>query len=107
MRRPATLTLLFSALLSLAGCKTPCRQLSEELCNCVPQFQRTDCIRLAAERDRSVEPTDEDQTFCEQKLETCKLQKVEDENQDLSKDENLTCADLQDEPGKIACGLTR
>src|SRR5262249_23835522 len=84
MRRSATLTLLSSALLSLAGCKTPCRQLSEELCNCVQQFQRTDCVRLAAERERSVEPTDDDQTFCESKLDSCKLQKVEDESQPLS-----------------------
>jgi hypothetical protein len=106
MRRSAPLTLLFSALLSLAGCKTPCRQLSEELCNCVPQFQRTDCIRLAAERDRSVEPTDEDQNFCEQKLETCNLQMLEDENQTPSSGQ-LSCAALQEEAGKDACGLTR
>jgi phage-related protein len=107
MRRSATLTLLFSALLSLAGCKTPCRQLSEELCNCVPQFQRTDCVRLAAERERSVEPTDQEQNFCEQKLDSCKLQKVEDSNLPLSSDEKLSCADLQDEKGKEDCGLTR
>lgn len=107
MRRSATFTLLFSALLSLAGCKTPCRQLSEELCNCVQQYQRTECLRLAAERERSVEPTDEDQTFCESKLDSCKLQKVEDESEQLADGEKLSCADLQDEAGKDACGLTR
>jgi phage-related protein len=106
MRRSVTLPLLFSALVSLAGCKTPCRQLSEELCNCVQQYQRTDCVTLAAQRERSVEPSDEDQAFCESKLDSCKLQKVEDENQTPSNGE-LACAALQEEVGKEACGLTR
>jgi hypothetical protein len=106
MRRSATFTLLFSALLSLAGCKSPCRELSERLCNCVQQYQRTDCVRLAAERERSVEPSDEDQNFCEQKLETCDLQLLEDYNQPLSSGQ-LSCAALQEEAGKDACGLTR
>lgn len=106
MRRFVTLPLLLSALFSLAGCKTPCRQLSEELCNCVQQYQRTDCLTLAAQRERSVEPTDEDQTFCESKLDSCKLQKVEDENLQPA-DGELSCADLQTEVGKDACGLAR
>lgn len=107
MRRSATITLLFSALLSLAGCKSPCRELSERLCNCVQQFQRDECIRLAAERERSVEPTAEQDSFCEQKLETCNVQKLEDEDEQPASDNQLLCADLQDEKGKDACGLTR
>ncbi|QRK12724.1 hypothetical protein JQX13_23440 [Archangium violaceum] len=97
MRRSATITLLFSALLALAGCKNPCRELSERLCDCVESYQRDDCVQLVAERERNIEPTDEELSVCEQKLQTCTI--------DANRPE--TCDILETEAGKDACGLSR
>ncbi|WNG33733.1 hypothetical protein F0U60_08895 [Archangium minus] len=97
MRRSAAITLLFSALLALAGCKSPCRELSERLCDCVDSFQRDDCIQLVAERERNVEPTDEELNACEQKLQTCTI----------TPDDENSCRILETNEGKDACGLAR
>lgn len=95
MRRSTAITLLCSALLALAGCKSPCRQLSERLCDCVEQFQRDECIQSVAERERSIEPTDEELTACEARLDTCTI----------DPDDRTTCDILLTDEGKAACGL--
>ncbi|MFY0525791.1 hypothetical protein ACN28I_22490 [Archangium gephyra] len=97
MRRSTAITLLCSALLALAGCKSPCRQLSERLCDCVEQFRRDECIQAVAERERSVEPTDEDLTACEERLDTCTI----------NPDDRTTCDILLTDEGKAACGLAK
>lgn len=97
MRRSATIPLLFSALLALAGCKSPCRELSERLCDCAESYQRDDCIQLVAERERNIEPTDAELNACEQKLQTCTI----------NADEPDSCNILETEAGKDACGLAR
>ncbi|HYO71573.1 MAG TPA: hypothetical protein VEU33_36390 [Archangium sp.] len=97
MRRATTITLLCSALLALAGCKSPCRELSERLCECVEAFRRDDCIQAVADRERSIEPTDEDLAACEERLDTCKL----------DADEPRSCDILLKDEGKAACGLAR
>jgi hypothetical protein len=90
MRRPATLALLAaSALLALAGCSSPCRELSEKLCDCLKPVEREECQRTAANEERRLEPTAEDEMVCEEKLETC------------------TCEALETDEGKRACGLAR
>ena len=96
MRRPASALLLASTLLALAGCKGPCRELSERFCDCVDQYQRSTCLSNVAQRDSNYEPTDADQTVCEDKLKKCKID---------AKDRN-TC-DLKTDEEKENCGLAR
>lgn len=97
MRRSVALTLLSSALLALAGCKSPCRELSERICDCAEPFQRESCVRAVAERERLIEPTQEELTACEQELTTCII----------NPDDRRTCDILQTDEGKQACGLAR
>ncbi|HYO55127.1 hypothetical protein [Archangium sp.] len=97
MRRSAAITLLVSALLALAGCKSPCRELSERLCDCREQFERDECVQQVANREKSVEPTDEQLATCEQRLETC----------NIDPDDRKTCDILLTDEGKAACGLAR
>jgi hypothetical protein len=97
MRRSAPITLLVSSLLALAGCKSPCRELSERLCGCLEQFQQDTCIQQVSERERDVEPTDEELAACEQRLETC----------NINPDDRNTCDILETDEGKAACGLAR
>jgi hypothetical protein len=108
MRRSAAISLLFSALLALAGCKSPCRELSERLCGCLEQFERDTCIQRVADRERSLEPTDEDLTACEERLDECLPSGHEDiEPQSDPNDGKITCAELETDQGKYACGLAR
>ncbi|MGZ3460395.1 MAG: hypothetical protein ACXU86_18055 [Archangium sp.] len=97
MRRSATITLLCSALLALAGCKSPCRELSERLCDCVEPFQHDTCITNVAQRERTVETTQEQLNACEESLKSCT---IDPNNRD-------SCSILQDDAGKAACGLAR
>jgi hypothetical protein len=108
MRRSAAIPLLFSALLALAGCKSPCRELSERLCDCLQQFERDNCIQRVADRERSVEPTDQDLATCEERLAECLPPVHEDlENQSDPNDSIITCSELETDQGKLACGLAR
>ncbi len=90
MRRSFATAVLSLALLALSGCKGPCRELSEKLCDCYTNsLEREFCIRRASNDEAAVEPTAEQEAVCEQKLETC------------------TC-EIKDTPeGKEACGLSR
>ena len=97
MRRSAVLCLSVSALLSLAGCKSPCRELSERFCDCLDPYQRTDCITAVAARQRNIEPSDEELQACEERLSTCTIKA----------NDRTTCDILQTDEGKQACGLSR
>ncbi len=97
MRLSAAIPLLFSALLALAGCKSPCRELSERLCDCLQQFQRDTCIQQVVQRERSIEPTDAELEACEARLDTCTI----------DPDDRRTCDILLTDEGKAACGLAR
>jgi hypothetical protein len=101
MRRSVALTLLSSALLALAGCKSPCRELSERLCDCVESFEREVCIRNVATEESSIETSDEQLEVCEQKLETCQF------DTSTAETRKATCAELQTDKGKQDCGLAR
>ncbi|ADO69408.1 hypothetical protein POL68_33225 [Stigmatella sp. ncwal1] len=90
MRRLAATTVLSAALLGLFGCKGPCRELSEKLCDCaVSSVAREQCVQIAANSEARTEPTADDEALCEQKLETCDCRKIETDE------------------GKAACGLSR
>ncbi|WP_434386961.1 hypothetical protein [Melittangium boletus] len=97
MRRPAALSLLFATLSLLAGCKSPCRELSERFCDCVDRYQRTLCLQNVAARERDLEPTEEQLDVCEQRLATC----------NIDPDDRTTCDILRTDEGKDACGLAR
>jgi hypothetical protein len=90
MRRLAATAVLSAALLALSGCKGPCRELSEKLCDCaISSVAREQCVRLAANSEARVTPSTADEEFCEQKLETC------------------DCRQIETDEGKAACGLSR
>jgi len=92
MRRPVAIALLSLALLGLSGCKGACRELSEKLCDCsTTSLEREVCIRRATNDEAVVEPTAEEEAFCESKLEGCDCSKV----------------DIDTTEGKLACGLAR
>lgn len=97
MRRPAAIALLSFALLGLSGCKGACRELSERICDCstTTSLEREVCVRRAINDEAVVEPTAEDEAFCESKIDSC----------DCSQDEKNV--DLNTSEGKLACGLAR
>jgi hypothetical protein len=95
MRRFVALSLLSSALLSFAGCKSPCRELAERFCDCTELFARENCLRQVAADESRLDITAEQQEFCAEKLETCKI----DSN------DRTTCDILRTDEGKRACGL--
>lgn len=97
MRRSTALTLVASVLLSLTGCKSPCRELSERLCDCVETFQRDTCIRTVATKETEIDVTDTELATCEEKLKSCTI----DAN------DKTTCNILLTDEGKQACGLAR
>ncbi len=108
MRRATAIPLLFSALLALAGCKSPCRELSERLCGCLEQFQRDACIQAVADRERSIEASDADLAACEERLDEC-LPPGFDGRNDQSEpgDGIITCDELETDEAKYSCGLAR
>ncbi|MDY7226938.1 hypothetical protein [Hyalangium rubrum] len=90
MHRSVATAVLSLALLALSGCKGPCRELSEKLCECSANtLEREVCIRRASNDEAFIEPTSQDEAVCEQRLETC------------------DCNNLETDEGKIACGLAR
>lgn len=96
MRRPAAIAALLSlALLGLSGCKGACRELSEKICDCstTTSLEREVCVRRAINDEAIVEPSAEQEDFCESKLDSC----------DCSRDEKNV--DLNTSEGKQACGL--
>lgn len=77
-------------LLASVGCKGPCLELSERLCECEPtRSQRDTCRSVAAGENSRVDPTVEEADRCEQLLDVC------------------DCQLLSTRDGKEQCGLAR
>jgi hypothetical protein len=92
MRLPRIVLVAFVGLclLGVAGCKAPCRQLAEALCQCAGStLARESCLQDVSRRDAFADPTDEDQDRCEALLDRC------------------DCNNLDTPEGKQACGLAR
>lgn len=75
-------TLFIVSLLALgafsAGCKSPCRALSEKLCDCtVNSVQRDECVRQAARAEATYPPSEEQQEACEALVDACDCKKVD------------------------------
>ncbi len=85
--------LTFSIAVSAAtlwGCKSPCRQLSEKLCECSANTQEKEaCIQQVSRSENTNEPTDADNQACQALLESC------------------DCRLIDTPEGKRACGLAR
>jgi hypothetical protein len=72
MRRLHPALLLPLSLLALAACKSPCRELSERVCECrETRFERELCRQNAAQNEGRLEPTAEAEELCEQRLAEC------------------------------------
>lgn len=70
--RHAVFFTLFSLSLTLAGCKTHCRQLAEKMCACtVTTDAKNACLQSASTKEASFPPTDEDEARCEALAEGC------------------------------------
>lgn len=90
MRRLASI--LAVASLALLACKSPCRQLSEKLCECAETtVQRDACRTAAGQREQGANPTAEDQAVCQALLDA----------------DQCNCHTLETAETKRACGLAK
>ncbi|MFN7131666.1 MAG: hypothetical protein ACK4N5_06260 [Myxococcales bacterium] len=89
--RPLALLVSLLLLVSLStGCKSPCVQLAEKVCECLPRgTERDQCNRQAADQARLVQLTPEQEEQCEALLDRC------------------DCTQLNTIEGKQACGWAR
>jgi hypothetical protein len=56
----------------LAGCKSPCRRLAEQLCECTTNsLERESCLRTVSNRESNVEVTAEQEALCETLIPRC------------------------------------
>ncbi|MBI5545431.1 MAG: hypothetical protein HY901_16215 [Deltaproteobacteria bacterium] len=78
------------ACLSLAGCKGPCLQLAEKICECeATSTLRDQCKQRASDESSRVTVTVTDEEHCTTLLDGC------------------DCHALDTADGKLACGLAR
>ncbi len=90
MRRTLALALVSSALFALAGCKGPCRELSEKLCECTTStVDRDFCLQRVSNEQARFEPTADEEAVCQARIEEC------------------DCHTIDTDEGKRACGLSR
>jgi hypothetical protein len=69
--RPHLLTLALLATAASLGCRSPCRQLAEKLCDCEANTSlKEECLQQAQQQESSlgVPITEEEQSTCEGKL---------------------------------------
>lgn len=91
MRLRRLLPLLAFSVVLATGCKSPCLQLAEKLCECEfpDNFQRERCKLEWASQANAVDITSDDEEVCEGLIDRC------------------DCALLETPEGKKACGLAR
>jgi len=89
-RRGMRCVLLIMVLLVLAGCKGPCRKLSEKLCECEEHKPAKEyCQQRVADKESLYPPTDAEEAGCKLLLDGC------------------NCKEIDTAEGKVACGLAR
>ena len=100
MRRLHPALLLPLSLLALAACKSPCRELSERVCECrETRFEQELCRQNASQNEGRLEPGAEAEELCEQRLAECP--------DPLEGDRVQLCEELEKDPArKLACGLS-
>ena len=96
--RASPAVLLLGALAAIVGCGSPCQDLADRICDCQPAGTLRDSCKSSVKNQigsGAQRPTDADQVFCQQKLQTCK-DPLED---------GAACTRLQSPQGKVDCGL--
>jgi len=84
------LVAIAASALALGACKSPCRQLSEKLCECEPNtLERENCLQQASADESRADPTAEDHEVCAALLDKC------------------DCTQIDTPEGKRNCGLAR
>lgn len=88
--RPLAWVVLLSLAALMTGCKGPCRQLSEKLCDCsTGSLDRDACLRRASSEEARVVITAEHEDACEALIPVC------------------DCNTIDTPEGKARCGLSR
>lgn len=78
------------ATLALSACKSPCRQLSEKLCECEPNtLEKEACLREVSQAESRNEVGEADNAVCAELLDKC------------------DCRLIDTAEGKRNCGLAR
>jgi hypothetical protein len=99
MQSRLTLTLAFGLALALgaAACTTPCQDLGDRICNCVPEGQtRNNCKTNVKNRVNAAGATSAQQDYCDSLLGSCP---------DPKGDVNTCAKMLNTCPGRIGCGI--
>ncbi len=90
MKRLVSLSIACLALAAASGCKGPCRQLAEKLCDCaLTTADKDSCLQNVSNEDGRIGPTASDNQTCQQLLNGC------------------DCHLINTAEGKYACGLAR
>lgn len=85
---------ILAVALSLSGCKGPCRQLSEKLCECTAtSVEKNNCLTNAGTKAGLYPPDAEQDAHCQDLLSV--------------KDGGCDCLNTNTLEGKQACGLAR
>lgn len=86
------LGLVVFAVVALAGCKGPCRQLSEKLCDCELNSQlKQGCLTRASNSESANPPRPQDDAYCQAILDA----------------KECDCRLIDTPEGKKRCGLAR
>lgn len=84
------------AALALAGCGSPCRDLGNRLCRCAPAgTSRQTCERQVKDELDNVNPSGEQEAFCDGRLALCE-----------EPGGTEFCTWLQTTCGRVSCGLS-
>jgi len=84
-----------AAALALAGCSTPCQELGNQLCTCrASTTDRSTCERAVKDELNRLKPSKDEESFCDEKLKSCKAPSGID-----------FCTWLDGAEGKVQCGI--
>lgn len=73
-----SLVLFGLTVLTMLGCKSPCRQLSERQCECLQSsFERNTCLQRVATLESTATVTVEDSARCAELVEQCDCRLVD------------------------------
>lgn len=90
MRKLTVIVIAVSAALTLSGCKSKCRQLSEKLCDCTSTTtDKTACLTAASTNESNNPPSEAAEATCAGLLDGC------------------DCRLIDTALGKVKCGLAR
>ncbi len=90
------LALLPLVLLLASACSSPCQDLGNRLCSCVPAgSSRDSCKKQIENQLKSVHPTEATEDLCDCLLGSCREPAG-----------TLFCEWIQTDDGRLACGLT-